>query len=302
MSSDRTTISYRDRRTANLVVEKTPHEPVLRWLYTTVIGGIAVRAICSRRWFSRLYGWYLCGSSASRRRIAPFIADFDINMDAYEPEPYNSFNDFFVRRFRDGERSFGGPPTDLPAWAEGVCLAWLKVDEDQTIPVKGQYLTAAALLGDSTKAEPFRDGPVMIIRLRPPDYHRFHFVDDGPLVDHWTIRGSLHSVNPRALQQRPDILARNERHVTLQQTQHFGLIAYVEVGAMAVGKIVQSSEETGRGAEKGWFEFGGSTVAIFGVKGAWVPDEDLLNTTREGLETFVELGSRIAAAVDVSPT
>ena len=291
-----THISYRNRQTDDLVEEKVPHASILRFLYGSILGNLARRCVCARRWFSGLYRRILCNGKASCSRIAPFARDHGIDLQLFEPGPFANFNEFFVRRFRDGVRSFQGEPTSLPAWAEGVCLAWRQVESTQALPVKTEHLTAAALMGDDVRATPFCNGPAVIIRLRPPDYHRFHFVDEGPILDQWTIPGALDSVNPLALRQRPDILSRNERHVTLQQSKHFGLLAYIEVGAMAVGRIVQCSTEGRRGDEKGWFEFGGSTVALFGVAGAWTPDEDLLQWTEKGVETFLELGTAIATA------
>ena len=72
----------------------------------------------------------------------------------------------------------------------------------------------------------------------------------------------------------------------------FGKIAYVEVGAMMVGKIVQSfkNEYFNKGDEKGYFLFGGSTVIIFGEKGKWTPDGDILANTQNGMETYLQLG------------
>ena len=90
------------------------------------------------------------------------------------------------------------------------------------------------------------------------------------MVDSWRIPGALHSVNPWALAFREDIFMINEREVTILETEHFGKLAYVEVGATCVGKIKQThTEETfERGDEKGMFLFGGSTVIVLGEPGS----------------------------------
>lgn len=99
----------------------------------------------------------------------------------------------------------------------------------------------------------------------------------GEVLDQFRVGGSLHSVNPIALKNRPDIFTTNERHITILKTENFGKIAYIEVGAMMVGKIVQTYEQKKftRGQEKGYFLFGGSTVIVLGEKGKWTPETDI---------------------------
>ena len=137
---------------------------------------------------------------------------------------------------------------------------------------------------------------MMIARLCPVDYHRFHFPDSGSMVERYTLSGKFHSVNPVALKAQPTIFLENERCVSILKTDNFGYLAYVEVGALCVGKIVQSTNEMvrfERGQEKGYFLFGGSTVIVLGEKGKWLPDSDILENTRKGHETFIKLGACI---------
>ena len=86
--------------------------------------------------------------------------------------------------------------------------------------------------------------------------------------------------------------------MTIQETENFGLIAYIEIGAMTVGKIEQNyrrGDFVSRGDEKGYFKYGSSTVVLLGEKGCWSPDRGILEYTSKGIETFVELGSSIAS-------
>ena len=101
-----------------------------------------------------------------------------------------------------------------------------------------------------------------------------------------------HSVNPVALKSKSDVLATNERHITILDTKNFGKLAYVEVGAMCVGRIVLTHTEGEflRGDEKGYFLFGGSTVVVLGQRGVWQPDAELLEQTSRKRETLVRLG------------
>lgn len=289
-------VRYYDRERERLVEEKVLDEPILRWLYETRLGRRATAWFFARSAFSRLYGAYY-GSRWSRRDIAPFVARFDVDTRDFEPGPFPSFNAFFTRRLLPGRRPFAADADTMPSAAEGRVLGWRAVDGAATIPIKGMRLTAASLLGSAEEARPFSGGPGLAIRLAPQDYHRFHFVDDGVVLRAWRLGGALHAVNPIALAAMGDILCRNRRWVTLVETDRFGLLAVVEVGAMTVGRIHQHvgpGERVRRGQEKGTFEYGGSTVAILGRPGAWAPDEDILRRTAEGVETFVRVGRAVA--------
>jgi phosphatidylserine decarboxylase len=221
-------------------------------------------------------------------------------MEEYEEGPFRSFNEFFIRRFRPGARRFVPEKGRMPAFAEARYLAYESVKPDEVFPVKGEHLSAERLLGGRACAE-FAGGPLLLARLCPTDYHRFHYPDSGRTLESWRIPGKLHSVNPAALKFRGDILCTNERHVSILETESLGKLAYVEVGALCVGLIVQSHDEKApfaRGDEKGYFLFGASTVIVLGQPGAWVPDEDLVEQTRtHRRETLVRLGQGIAKSV-----
>ena len=134
---------------------------------------------------------------------------------------------------------------------------------------------------------------LFIARLCPVDYHRFHFPDDGHYLDLYRIPGRLHSVNPMALKAKGDILITNERHVSILQLKHFGKMAFIEVGATCVGRIVQLSpndREFKRGDEKGMFLFGGSTVIGIGQPGAWELAPNILEHTNNRIESYLRLG------------
>ena len=145
-------------------------------------------------------------------------------------------------------------------------------------------------------AKEFDGGAFLIARLCPVDYHRYHYPDNGKTIKAFQIKGNYHSVNPLALKYRPDIFMKNERRVSILETENFGKLAYIEVGATCVGKIVQSFDESlpfKRGDEKGYFLFGGSTVIVYGQKGRWVPSPDIIKNTELGIETYIHLGDTV---------
>lgn len=289
---------YWDRAAGRLATERVYGEAWLHWAYGTSPGRRALRALVGPG-FSRLYGYYQ-SSRLSARKVPAFIEKFGIAMHEYDGAPFASFNDFFIRRFKPGARRFAAAASDFPAFAESRLLAFEKISPDQIFPVKAAGLSAEKILGGELKARPFIGGPLLLARLCPVDYHRFHYPDDGETLESYELAGPLHSVNPAALAFNGDILATNHRRVSLLKTRHFGLLAYVEVGALCVGKIAQTHPEAqpfNRGEEKGYFLFGGSTVIVFGEPGAWSPDDDLLKQTALGHETLVRLGERIAQAL-----
>ena len=295
-------IVYFNRQTKTKEVEQVYGDRWLRWGYETLLGGWFTQHLLSRAALSRAYG-SLQNSPRSARKISSFVKKFSIRMEDFEDTGFRSFNEFFIRKFKPGIRTFASDSRQMGAPAEARYLAWEKITLEQTFPVKGKFLTARALLGDHPSASQFEGGPLYIARLCPVDYHRFHFPDSGKVSESFRIHGKYHSVNPVALRAQGDILSTNERQVTFLETENFGRLAYIEVGALCVGKIVQTYEGVKgdalafqRGDEKGYFLFGGSTVIVLGEPGKWKPDSDLLKHTHEGLETWIQLGQCLAEA------
>ena len=222
----------------------------------------------------------------------------NIDMSEFEPVIYRSFAEFFDRNFRPGMRKFPATGGEMGAFAEARYFAWEKLSAELRFPIKGHSLNAERILGDARRAEPFMDGPVLLARLSPVDYHHLHYPDDGETLAHNRLGRRLWTVNWHALQSKDDILFRNERQVNILNTRHFGQLGFVEVGALSVGRIVQVHPLEGpfrRGEEKSVFKFGGSAVVVFGQVGKWRPADDLLEHTKEGVETLVRLGESIAS-------
>lgn len=298
-------IKYFNRELDRVEVEKVYGDKAVRWLYQSVPGKTLSKWLIKRP-LSVLYGMAQ-ESKISHRKVEPFIRDFNIKIEEYLPEegrteedPYSSFNSFFIRRFRNGFRPFEASDALMPAFSEARYFGYENLGPDDQVPVKGDLLGGKALLANEKWGDVFESGPCLLARLCPVDYHRFHFPDDGEVLDHYRVSGVLHSVNPIALRENPEIFAVNERQVTILETKNFGKLAYVEVGAICVGKIVQSRAMSGsfkRGEEKGYFLFGGSTVIVLGEKGLWRPDQVVLDHTKKGMEVYQKLGSRIAEKI-----
>jgi phosphatidylserine decarboxylase len=297
-------IKFINRQTGQTEVEKVYGDWFINFLYKTSAGH-RVGKVFTNKYFSKFYGAFQ-DMPASHKKVRPFIEKFNINIDEYEPgslhskdmrDSYRTFNEFFIRKFKLGARTFESNLSKMPAFAEARYVGFDAVDEKKLYPVKGQYLLAKDLVGDKNISKIFEGGPLIIARLCPVDYHRYHYPDNGKVLDHFRVPGTYDSVNPLALQHKNQIFIRNERHVSILQTENFGRLAYIEVGAICVGKIVQShpwKEPFVRGEEKGYFLFGGSTVILLGEKGAWKPSTDITQNTSKGIETYLHLGQEVA--------
>ena len=293
---ERKQVRFWNSRTQKMEDEAIFGEAPLRWLYESTLGRALTDHLLSRSFISRAYG-ALQETSFSAGKIEGFVRDFKIDLSEYEPGPWKSFNDFFIRKFREGARKFPEAAQSFGAPAEARYFAFEKLDPAQRFPVKGIALTASELLGSAEKAAPFVGGPAWIARLCPVDYHRYHYPDSGQTLDSYSLHGKLHSVSPIALHAKPDVLITNERRVAILETEHFGKIAYVEIGALNVGRIVQSHLEATaftRGQEKGYFLFGGSSAVILGEPGRWKLDPAMAERSLQGIETWVALGTPLA--------
>lgn len=263
--------------------ESQPQRSITQWLESQPLYDRLLAAYQNTRW--------------SARQIEPFIRKYHIDMNEFEPVKYRSFAEFFERRFRPGVRKFPSAPGEMGAFAEARYFGWDRVEAGQQFPVKGHSLRAEHILGNAERAQPFAGGPVLLARLAPVDYHHVHYPDDGTTLDHDWVRGRLWTVNWHALLSKPDILFVNQRQINILQTRNFGRLAFVEVGALSVGRIVQVHPLDApfqRGEEKSVFRFGGSAIVVFGEPGAWRPHEDVLAHSKEGIETLVRLGEPVA--------
>ncbi len=272
------------------VKDSEPSRPV-RFLYRTAFGGLILRLI-TRRWVSRIVGAYL-DCRLSKSLIKGYVRRNGIDMSEYIEEDYKSFNAFFTRRIRPELRPFDYDGNALVSPCDAK-LSVYNLGKNGTFRIKGFDYTAESLLGDKNLAENFYGGICLVFRLTVTDYHRYRFFDGGSAEKSVFIKGRLHTVQPAALEKRR-VFTENCREVTLLHTDNFGDAVQIEVGAMMVGRIVNSF--TGgrfeRGDEKGRFEFGGSTVVLLLKKDAAILDGEFWENTANGFETVVKCGEKI---------
>lgn len=302
-------IRYYDREGKTLNTESIYGEGFLRWAYGTVMGRLTVRLVVKRLLFSRWYGWRM-SQPVSRKRIAPFIEKYELDSAEFmkSVNEFSHFNDFFWRRLKANARPIAQAelategqgqavrhePVIFPA--DGRHLVISEVDTANLFYIKGQRFDLAAFIGDKSLAKDFAGGSMLISRLCPVDYHRFHFPVTGEAAAAQLLPGSLSSVSPLALRRRLSILWENRRERTLIQTKSFGNVLLFEIGATCVGGIHQcyTPGRVESGTEKGYFSFGGSCVVTLFQKGRITFDSDLLEQSAAGIESYGRMGERCA--------
>ncbi len=264
----------------------------LEYLYNTRSGRRILKVLV-KPGLSNLCGKFL-DTGLSKPLIKPFIKNNNIDMSEYEAEKYTCFNDCFCRRIRPECRPFDMNPEHLPSPCDGLLSAY-HIKEDMVIPVKGSKYSIKSLLRDEELAKEFNDGICLVFRLCVNHYHRYSYPDSGSKGPNIFIPGVLHTVRPVALYSEP-VFIENSREYTVLNTQNFGKVVQMEVGAMLVGKISNNQGEGTfvRGREKGKFLYGGSTIILLLTKDAAAIRPDFFEVSSEGKETPVKLGESLS--------
>lgn len=278
------------------VVESTGNQDrMLGLLYGNAFGRAVLRVLISPV-VSKAAGCFL-SSRLSVGLIHPFVRKNGIDLTQFEPARFRSYNEFFSRKIRAGLRPIDREPSHLIAPCDSK-LTVLPITPESRFLLKNTLYTLPDLLKNKALAASYAGGCAMIFRLTVDDYHRYCYVDDGEKEGNVRIPGVLHTVNPIANDVYP-IYKENAREYSVLHSRHFGKVLMMEVGALLVGKIVNhhGAARVCRGQEKGYFEFGGSTVVLLLEKDKAVIDGDLLENSRRNIETVVRMGEKIGRAV-----
>jgi phosphatidylserine decarboxylase len=178
------------------------------------------------------------GGPITQWMIRTFVAKYNVNMaEAADSrlESYPTFNEFFTRALRDGVRPIADAPFVCPV--DAAISQFGPIEHDQIFQAKGHsYSTHALLGGDVELARQFDHGHFATLYLAPKDYHRIHMPCAGRLRRMIYIPGALFSVNPLTARHVPGLFARNERVVTVFDTE-YGPFVNVLVGATIVGSV-----------------------------------------------------------------
>lgn len=267
---------------------------VLHFLYHTTPGRIVLKGLTSPG-ISKLCGKFL-DSDLSHFLIDPFISKNKIDRSEYQMDHVRSFNDFFSRKIKPGQRPIDENPRHMIAPCDGL-LSVYRISDQTVFPVKQSSYSVVSLLRNRKLAKKYLNGYCFVFRLCVDHYHRYCYVDSGRKSKNVRIPGVLHTVRPVALEKYP-VFTENSREYTLIKTPFFGTVVQMEVGAMLVGRIVNFEQEAvvTRGKEKGMFQYGGSTIIVLTGGNRVSVREDLLKNSELGMETSVKMGEMIGYA------
>ena len=286
-------ITYFNRYTGRVEREKVLGERALRWIYGTAAGRLSLHLLLKRAVASRVMGW-LKDRPGSARSLPQFVQEYGIDMaeSARPLEDFRSFNDFFTRTLKPGARPVCADGAAARP-ADGRHSGWQDAAEMRGAFVKGQRFDLPALLGSAELARKYEHGTVVLSRLCPVDYHRFHFAVAGTPEAPVRIPGPLASVSPYCLRRNLAWLWTNKRELTVIHSDSLGDVLSLAVGATGVGAIFQThtpGEHVHKAQEQGYFAFGGSTVMTFFLPGRIRLAQDILDNTANCLETYAHMG------------
>ena len=288
-------IKFVNRSTGEVKLETPPAEGLLKFLYDNPFGKTALLTIAKRKFISEIYGRKMDKVSSSRK-IKNFVKQLGIDMSesTKSVSEFPTFNDFFYRKLKPSARPIG---EGFVSPGDGRLLAFENISEVNDFFVKGRKFTLEEFLGNKNLAQKKKDSSLMILRLAPNDYHRYHFPYNGKVSDTTKIKGNYFSVSPYALAGNfTKVFCENKREFCILSSEEKGEILVAPVGATMVGSIVETFKPktmVQKGHEMGYFAFGGSTVVILVDKTKIKIDKDILHNTKNKIETYVKMGESI---------
>lgn len=299
-------IIYIDRLTGKKEVEKVYGQRLLKLFYGErfvyrLMGASFLPFIAKYPFLSALYG-YFQKKPASAKKIIPFIEDFNVDPSEFAESisHFKSFNDFFIRKLKPEARPLMGNDDVAIIPADARYYFYQNINRDDDFIVKGKKLDLEALLQSKELIEKYQNGSLLIARLCPSDYHRFHFPCACVPGETKFINGWLYSVNPIAIKKNVSIFAQNKRTLCKLATKRFGQVLYMEVGATNVGSIKETYvpfTPQEKGTEKGYFEFGASALILLFPPNTIQFDQDLIKATKDGYEIRCLLGQSMGKAL-----
>ena len=234
----------------------------------------------------------------SALRIIPFISKYGVDVDEFAKSPFDfkTFNEFFYRSLKPEFRPIAAGEHVAAFPADGRHLAFPNVDAADGFYVKGAKFDVRQLVGDEGLPAAYAGGAMLISRLCPVDYHRFHFPVSGTPDEPKPIDGWLYSVNPIALRRNLGYLLENKRRLVVTSSPRFGQVLTVAIGATNVGSVQFTcvpGREMEKGAEMGFFAFGGSCVITLFQPGRISFDRDLVEHSAQCQEVYARMGDRM---------
>ncbi len=268
----------------------TEESKILKFLYTNFIGRCILKVL-TWRFISKLCGFFL-DSRFSSFLIKPFVKNNNIKLDDYYSDNFKSFNDCFSRKIKEGMRKINDDDNVLISPCDGLVSTY-KINDDLVLNIKNSKYTISSLLKNDEISEYYKNGTCVVIRLCVNHYHRYCYPADGNKLDNIYIKGCLHTVRPIALE-HTNVFSENSREYTILNTESFGKVVMMEVGAMLVGRIKNYHGEYHfkKGEEKGMFQYGGSTIILL-LEDKVKVNEKFFKETENGGEVPIKMGEEL---------
>ena len=293
-------IQFFNRSKGTVETECVYGENWLKLIYDNPFGKLLLWAAVKKSWFSRWYGWRM-SQPASKARIRPFIRKYKLDEEEFDsdPEGFRSFNEFFSRKLKSDARPIEQENAVAVFPADGRHLGVQDLSANLGFYVKGQKFDLPKLFQSEELAGRFRKGSLIISRLCPVDYHRFHAPVSGKISEARLINGSLFSVNPIALRKRLSVFWENKRYLCMIDSDYHGKVAQFIVGATCVGSATftfSQNQRVKKGDELGYFSFGGSSVLTLFEKDRLRISEDVQQHSQANIETYAKMGEEMGRA------
>jgi phosphatidylserine decarboxylase len=235
-----------------------------------------------RRWATTLVGRIAAIEHplVARPALAAWRFFCDVDLSDAETTRFASLRDGFVRRLRDGARTFAPGDDVVASPCDAIVGAHGRVADGVLHQVKGFRYRLDELVPDADVAGRFADGWFVTLRLTAGMYHRFHAPADLTVTGVTYQSGDCWNVNPIALKRVARLFCRNERAAIEAQGPGARQLLLVPVAAILVASIRLTFLDTERtlrehgpgrracdvtvakGTEMGWFEHG-STIVLF---------------------------------------
>ena len=214
-----------------------------------------------------------------------------VGMEQYEHDPhdehwgFSSWNDFFTRRFKDGERPVASPDDDkviVSACESTPYAISTDVKRHDRFWIKSQPYSLVDMLANDDSVDQFVGGTVYQAFLSATNYHRWHSPVAGTIVRAFVVDGTYYSeadsegadaVEPTNSQGYMAHVAARAIFVIEADDPVIGVMAFVAIGMSEVSSCIidpkiEPGYHVGKGDELGFFQFGGSTHCLVFRPGA----------------------------------
>lgn len=234
-----------------------------------------------------------------------------------QPDPnalgwgYHSWNDWFIRGFKDGLRPVAEPHNDKVITSACESTPFNRQTHLRMRShfwLKGQPYSLSFMLGGDHRAKPYVGGEAYQAFLSAFEYHRWHSPVSGLVTEAVVIPGSYYAqspavgFDPAGPDQSQAFIANVAARALITIKADDPVIGTMTVVAVGMAEVssniltVGANSRVKKGDQLGYFQFGGSThILLFGegVIGDWLPQS---NPTEDA--SIVRLNSAIATVRD----